>query len=107
VADRSVPVAAGSQSPELLDNQHTSQTKGSTMKNTNRPSDVNGPLTSKLGILAGWVLPRKTVEQQRGYALGERNPAKADVTDRDVAESKAWGRRRKLVEAGRLIGSKY
>lgn len=43
----------------------------------------------------------------RAFGLGERDPKKADVTPEDFAASARWRKFRKLVQAGRLTGSKY
>jgi hypothetical protein len=59
-------------------------------------------------VLAG-LRKHEDVMRRRGraYGLGERHPDKLDVTDDDFARSRFWDRRRRLVQNGSLIGSKY
>lgn len=49
----------------------------------------------------------KAKRRGRAYGIGQRDPEKADVSPEDFASSARWRKLRKLVQAGRLTGSKY
>lgn len=64
------------------------------------------------------VMPKKRIKslrELRGYALGERNPdtlpdpsnPKSESVQQDREASAKWDRLRRLVEGGKMIGTKY